>query len=220
MSSLFRQDSAFMRALGWLVEVVEINLLMLVTSIPIVTIGASLTAGYDAARRLRIGEGKTLPNYLRAFKANFVKSTILWLILGPIGAAIVAFWIFIQMTPLLVVKFALSIIWLIVFYWAWPLTARFENTVGATLKNALVIGISKIIPSVGMFAVDATFCALVATSWLYMPQGLFLLAIFGAGLLTALHVPIAESGLKQFIPEEPKQEQEPEQPQPQRQPQK
>jgi uncharacterized membrane protein YesL len=200
MASLFRQDSAFMRGLGWLVEVVEINLLVLVTSIPVVTIGAAMTAGYDAARRLRIGEGKTLPNYFRAFKANFAKATILWLILGPIGAAIIALWIFIQMTPLLVVKFALSILWLIAFYWVWPLTARFENTVGATLKNALVIGISKIVPSIGMFAVDAAFCGLVAASWLYMPQGLFLLAIFGVGLLLALHVPIAESGLKQFIP--------------------
>jgi uncharacterized membrane protein YesL len=199
MRSLFNQDSAFMRALSWLVEVVEISLLMLVTSLPIVTIGAALTAGYDAARRLGIGEGKTLPNYVRAFKSNFVKATVLWLIMGPIGAAIVALWIFLQMTPLLVVKFAFSILWLVAFYWVWPLQARFENFVGATLKNAFVIGISKIVYTLGLFAIDVAFCALVASSWLYLPQGLFLLGLFGAGLLTALHVPVVERGLRPFL---------------------
>jgi uncharacterized membrane protein YesL len=199
MNSIFRSDSAFMRALSWLVEVIEINVLMLLTSLPIVTIGASLTAGYDAGRRLNAGEGKTLPNYWRAFKSNFVKSTILWLILGPIGAAIVAFWIFIQMTPLLVIKFAVTILWLVAFYWVWPLQARFENSIGATLRNAFVIGISKVGCTIAFLAIDAAFGVLVVSSWTYMPQGLFLLALFGVGLLVTVHVPVAERGLAPFL---------------------
>ncbi|GAA6123771.1 hypothetical protein BPY_18790 [Bifidobacterium psychraerophilum] len=62
MNSIFRSESAFMRALSWLVEVAEINGQMILTSLPIVTIGASLTAGYDAAPHLNMSEGKTLPN--------------------------------------------------------------------------------------------------------------------------------------------------------------
>lgn len=203
MNSIFRSDSAFMRALSWLVEVIEINVLMILTSLPIVTIGASLTAGYDAARRLHIGEGKTLPNYWRAFKSNFVKSTVLWLFFGPIGAGIVALWIFVQMTPLLVIKFALSILWLIAFYWVWPLQARFENSVGATLKNSFIIGLTKIGYTAALLVIDVAFGVLVVSSWAYMPQGLFLLAVFGVGLLTALHVPVLEQGFKPFIPADP-----------------
>jgi uncharacterized membrane protein YesL len=202
MNSIFRSDSAFMRALSWLVEIVEINVLMILTSLPIVTIGASLTAGYDAARRLRQGVGKTLPNYWRAFKSNFAKSTLLWLVFGPTGAGIVALWVFVQMTPLLVIKFALSILWMIAFYWVWPLQARFENSVGATLKNSFIIGLTKIGYTVALLVIDVAFGVLVVSSWAYMPQGLFLLAVFGVGLLTALHVPVLEQGLLPFIPAE------------------
>lgn len=202
MNSIFRSDSAFMRALSWLVEVIEINVLMILTSLPIVTIGASLTAGYDAARRLHIGEGKTLPNYWKAFTSNFVKSTLLWLVFCPTGAGIVALWVFVQMTPLLVIKFALSILWLIAFYWVWPLQARFENSVGATLKNSFIIGLTKIGYTVALLVIDVAFGVLVVSSWAYMPQGLFLLAVFGAGLLMALHVPVLEQGLRPFVPAE------------------
>ena len=44
-------DSGFMRGLSDAVDAIWINILMLVTSIPIITIGAALTAGHDAARR-------------------------------------------------------------------------------------------------------------------------------------------------------------------------
>ena len=44
-------DSGFMRGLSDAVDAIWINILMLATSIPIVTIGTALTAGHDAARR-------------------------------------------------------------------------------------------------------------------------------------------------------------------------
>ena len=50
-------DSKFMRAWSNLVDGVWINILMLVTSIPLITIGAALTAGHDACRRSIEGEG-------------------------------------------------------------------------------------------------------------------------------------------------------------------
>ena len=50
-------DSGFMRGLSDAVDAIWINILMLVTSIPIITIGAALTAGHDAARRSLAGEG-------------------------------------------------------------------------------------------------------------------------------------------------------------------
>ena len=64
-------DSKFMRAWSNLVDGVWINILMLVTSIPIITIGAALTAGHDACRRSIEGEGKGVTaNYFKSFKAH------------------------------------------------------------------------------------------------------------------------------------------------------
>ena len=43
-----------------------------------------------------------------------------------------------NLTPLLIIKFALTILWLIGFEWVFALQARFENTVAGTLKNAFI----------------------------------------------------------------------------------
>lgn len=48
-------------------------------SIPIVTRGAVLSAGSDAARRDLEGVANVTANYLCAFKNNFVKAILIWL---------------------------------------------------------------------------------------------------------------------------------------------
>ena len=136
-------DSGFMRGLSDAADAIWINILMLVTSIPIVTIGAALTAGHDAARRSLAGEGTVTRNYFAAFRSNFVKATGYWLIFGIAGAISVYSWIVLQITPLLIPKFALSIVWVIGFEWIWALQSRFENSFWRTLGNAFVFGVSR-----------------------------------------------------------------------------
>ena len=63
-------DSGFMRGLSDAVDAIWINILMLVTSIPIITIGAALTAGHDATRRTLSGEGTATRNYFAAFRSS------------------------------------------------------------------------------------------------------------------------------------------------------
>ena len=63
----------YLKNLG--IDAIWINILMLVTSIPIITIGAALTAGHDAVRRTLSGEGTATRNYFKAFRSNFAKST-------------------------------------------------------------------------------------------------------------------------------------------------
>ena len=151
-------DSKFMRAWSNLVDGVWINLLMLVTSIPLITIGAALTAGHDACRRSIEGEGKGVTaNYFKSFKANFIKATLLWLPFLVVLIALVWSWIVLHITPLLIIKFALTILWLIGFEWVFALQARFENTVAGTLKNAFIFGISHIAMTVALVIVDAVF---------------------------------------------------------------
>ena len=163
-------DSKFMRAWSNLVDGVWINILMLVTSIPIITIGASTSALSYV----------TLP---------FLVALI----------ALVWSWIVLQITPLLIIKFALTILWLIGFEWVFALQARFENTVAGTLKNAFIFGISHIAMTVALVIVDAVFVALLAASWFHMPGGLFLLVILGYGTMLMLHIPVAERVFKPYL---------------------
>ncbi|MFR0589484.1 YesL family protein [Bifidobacterium apri] len=185
-------DSPFMRGLSNLIDAIWINILMLVTSIPVITIGAALVSGHDAARRAIIGEGHVTSNYFRAFRQNFARSTLIWLIFGPVAASLVASWIFLQITPLLIPKFAFTIVWIIGFEWVWALQARFENSFGRTLGNAYVFGVSHFVATLGMVAIDAVYLALIAACWRYMPQGLFLLLLMGYGTCVMLHIPLLE----------------------------
>ena len=126
-------DSGLMRGWNNLTDGVWINILMLVTSIPLVTVGAALTAGHDAARKTLAGEGHVTTNYFRSFKSNFVKSTVQWLIFGVALAVLSYAWVVLQIVPLLIPKFGFTIVWIMGFEWVWALQARFENSLGGTL---------------------------------------------------------------------------------------
>ena len=104
-----------------------------------------------------------------------------------------------NLTPLLIIKFALTIIWLIGFEWVFALQARFENTVAGTLKNAFIFGISHISMTAALVVVDAVFVALLAGSWFYMPGGLFPLVILGYGTMLMLHIPVTERVFKPYL---------------------
>lgn len=192
-------DSKFMQAVSNLTDAIWINILTLVTSLPVITIGAALSAAHDATRRSLAGQGHVTANYFHAFKVNFVKASLLWAIVGPIALALGATWIFLQFTPLLIPKFGLSILWLIGFEWMFALQARFENTVGRTFKNAFIFGVANIGWTVFMIAVDVAFMVILWACYTYVPQALFLPLIMGYGSMISLHTPILEHVFRPYI---------------------
>ena len=76
--------AGFLNALG---NLIVLNILTLICSIPIFTFGASMTALYTMVMRMaRKEDGKIISEYFKAFKANFKPATILWLIFGGLIA--------------------------------------------------------------------------------------------------------------------------------------
>lgn len=62
---------------SWISDIVELGLLFIVTSLPLITIGTSCSALYYAvAKSIRCGEGHPVKEYFHAWKENFVKGTI------------------------------------------------------------------------------------------------------------------------------------------------
>lgn len=199
MNSFFSYDSPFMRGLEWIVDVIWVNVLLVVTSLPVVTVGAALAAAHDSLRRIREGEGHVTRMYFRAFASNFGKATALWAVYGLIGAALAYTWIVLRIDGLLVPKIAFSVLWVIGFEWVWYLQSRFENTVGATLRNSLLFGISYPLATIALAAIDALSVYVVYLSFRYLIQGLFLLAVLGPGFVLSMHVPVLERTMKAQI---------------------
>ena len=82
-------DNPIMRGMGRLADFIILNLLWVVCSIPIITIGASTTALYTVMLKLvKNEEGYIAKGFLKAFKENFKQATVIWLILLVAGLLI------------------------------------------------------------------------------------------------------------------------------------
>ena len=82
-------DGPVMRFLGKVADMMILNLLVLICSIPIITMGASLTAmHYVALKVVREEESYITKDFFRSFKMNFKQATKLWLVVLVVGALI------------------------------------------------------------------------------------------------------------------------------------
>lgn len=140
-------DSKVFAAVSRAADLAILNLLFLLTSIPVITIGASYTALYKSV--FAIGtkrESGTVRSYFRAFKANLKQSTMLWLLLLFAGAMLAADYFLFEKIPggLGGIRFLFALLGAVAVFiacYAFPLTALFDNTLMGTLKNALFISI-------------------------------------------------------------------------------
>lgn len=163
MRSLFDSDSWLMDLISRFASLAVLNLVFLCSCIPIFTIGAALTAMYDVVFRMDTDrEGKLLPTYFRAFRANFRQSTPIWLLfLVLIAASCGNAVIFSNLGSALGhVLFVLAVVILIntllVMGYAFPLLSQFDNTKTNTLKNSLLLSIAHL-PRTLMIAVINCF---------------------------------------------------------------
>ena len=82
MQNLFSPDSVFMRAMSRIGDLMLLNLLFLLTCVPIVTVGAAVTAMYSVTFRFDTdSEASVIRSYFRAFRADWKQSTAIWLII-------------------------------------------------------------------------------------------------------------------------------------------
>lgn len=146
---MLQKDGKFVKVLNRIADLVGLNLLAILFCIPIITIGASITAVYGCIFRIQEKrEGYLTKDFWKLFKECFRSSTIIYLV----GAAVVAmlyldYQIFAtdsRLDILQVLVVAGGILVAEIFTYAFPMESYFENSLKATIKNALLLGISNI----------------------------------------------------------------------------
>lgn len=144
MGNIFNPDSSLMQGLSKITDIIVLNLLTVLLSIPVITAGAALAALYDATWRIVQDEGSVYRSFFRAFKSNFKQATVLWLIIVASGFVLgycVMFYVQNELFPLVVVSAVLLLLWAVSVAWVFPLQSRFENTIWHTIKNSFLCGI-------------------------------------------------------------------------------
>lgn len=169
---MFRLDSPLMRGLTRLADLMMLNILAVVCSIPIVTIGASASALYYAMGHLIADEGTPARDFFRAFKENFVQATALWLLFLVTGALLgfaVFYYLTAQLTGgvvLLMLTCLVMLLWGLMVTWTFPLQAKFANTLRGTLNNALLLSVAYLPRSFAALVVNLV----PALCFLLLPQ--------------------------------------------------
>lgn len=183
----FGENNPVWRATSRFADMMVIGIFFLLTCIPIFTIGASLCAFYFTAMdSLRKEDGYIFRRYFQNFAKNFKKGTLLWLIMMVLGVILsvdIYFWLFnldMQFAKVfLIISAILLLAWMITFVFVFPLQARFENTVGKTLQNAFLIGVSKFPFALAVIVLDGIIAYLCMISWL----AVLVMVAFGTGVV-------------------------------------
>ena len=189
---------SFLSLLG---ELVLLNFLLLLCCLPVVTAGASVSAACAVSQKMVRGEqgASVFKDFFPAFKQNFFQATGLWLLqllvtlvfCGDIYYALRiaesqnTFFLVFGIVGLLL-SFAVSL-------WAYPLQSRYENTLGAHLKNAVLLAVGMFpktllllliwLAPLGLTVLSAEI--LTAFGWVWLLCGFAALHYFSAKLLAS-----------------------------------
>jgi|InofroStandDraft_1065614.scaffolds.fasta_scaffold40924_1 Predicted integral membrane protein len=209
LSGIFNYDNPVWRFIGKFCDIMILNVLWIICSIPIVTIGASTTAVYYVTLKLvRDEEGPTIRSFFKSFKENFRQATVIWLIMLLLGCLLgfdLYFFIAIQKTPsaLRTVMMAMfggfSFVYLFVMMFVFPVQARFYNPVKRTLFNAFFISLRHSAHTLGMMVMDVL---LVFAAIFILPMLQALLMLFGFPLLAFLNSYVIVGIFDKYMPKQ------------------
>lgn len=184
MGRFFNPDSPVMSFLSRIADLIWLNLLTLLCSIPIVTAGAAFTAlHYVSIKMVRNEEGYLTRSYFKSFKENFFQATVMWILMLFLTAAAGADFYFVSMMDsgvAFVLRTGLCVVLFFFLcsgiYW-FALLARFENSIKNTIKNACFIGILNFPKSICILIIYAVFWVLYGMFALHILPLIFLLGI-------------------------------------------
>ncbi len=182
MNWFFDAEKPIMRGLSAIADLMILNFLTLLCSLPIVTAGSAVTALYSVSiRMIRSEDGSMTKNYFKAFFANIKVSTLFWLLLLACCCVLYADYLAASVYfPVMRHGIAaLGILVLAVSLYVFALLARYENTLVATVKNALLLAVGYFPKTLGMTGFAVCFWAL---SIGYIQYGAPILLMFGFSL--------------------------------------
>ena len=174
-SKIFNLDNWIMRFFSRIFDVVILNFAFIICCIPIITIGASLTAMYSITLKMvRNEESHIIRGFLKAFKQNFKQGTVIGVI-----AIIITFFITVDLRiigiigddkfkVLQVLCYVLAIWAYIIFLYAFPLLAKFKNRTKEVFKNSFILSVINLKWTILLILLNIPFVLMLFYSGLSM----------------------------------------------------
>ena len=203
----FRMDSPLMRAVGRVGDLALINILFLLCSLPVFTLGASSAALYTVTLQIvRHEEGKLVRTFFGAFKRNFGQSTVLTLIVLAVFAGLYLDLRVMQANPSMfplvfrVGTFVAAILICFTASYVFALQAKFDNSIGGTLKNAFLLSIAHPFSSIAIAVLTFLPVAMAVFATYYFLLASIVFFLFWFSCAAALNSYLFERIFKKISP--------------------
>ncbi|NLW89913.1 MAG: YesL family protein [Clostridiaceae bacterium] len=202
---LFNYNSPFSRFMMRLVDVIVLSFLTLLCCLPIITIGAAFSALYYVLLKMvRDTEGSIVRSYFKGFKDNFVKGTMLWVIM-----AVIIFLLYMDFFLLSnvgmdhsdlirILLLIMSAFIIMVGNYIFPMQAQFENTVWGTIKKSFLVCVMNLPKSLLLLLIMA--CPLVIL--LFFPETVYFLPFVSVAAIPYLKTQILVRVFDRYMPED------------------
>ena len=218
MKYLSSSDSLFSRVGGKLVNLVMLNVIFILTCIPIITIGVSITALFSVTMKMVNDRTDTglVKLYFKAWKANFVRGlelgfiqiclTVLLILLVNLLKVITGIhFIFAGIGVLLAALF-----YGILFSYLYAYTARYNDSVWNSLKVSIQMGLIKWRQTLAILVTVVASALIFTSNGTFLALGLMLFTAFGFSGLAYLGTPVEmdvftsfESHVEEAKPDKP-----------------
>lgn len=165
MGKFFNLDSPFVQFMNRVADLMWLNILFLLCCIPVVTVGASVTAMYYVTLKMvRNEESYITKLFFKSFKQNFLQATVIWIIFITAGFLLFVDYRILsgQMglnidngtvrTVMQVLLIAVFIFYVFTITFVFPLLSKFDNTIKNTIKNAFIMSIRHFPATLGSIA--------------------------------------------------------------------
>ncbi|MBE6759359.1 MAG: DUF624 domain-containing protein [Ruminococcaceae bacterium] len=203
--NIFRIGSPFMVFMSKLVDILFLGIIALVCCLPIVTVGASVTAVYyTVLKMVRRKEGSVYRFFFKAFKENFWKSTVLWLIMAAVITVMYADYTLLMSrdmayeSVLWIGLVVMSILAVMVGTYVFPMQAQFENTIFGTIKNSFILSIMNLPRTILILLVK--FCPIFVA--FFYPEAMYILAFFCIVGIPYMEMELFVKIFDKYIPDE------------------
>lgn len=152
MRNLFNYENPFIQFLVRVGDLMILNVLFILCSAPVVTLGASLTALHRVTQNMLFEqEEPLLKAFFRAFRQNFKQSTLAWLVELVVIVSLVCDVLLVMAyfngglaKAIYILVAVLAILVAGVYAYLMPLIARYENGMRQQVNNAVVLAIIKL----------------------------------------------------------------------------
>lgn len=192
--NLLNQDNIVHEFLNNVGDIVIANILFIFCSIPLVTIGPSLTALYHCSLRSVKGNSYgTVKTFFRAFKENFVQSLVIWLGIAAAGFILITNIRFLGTETgqtghmLMILSEGLLVLLVLFVLYVFPVIAAFTSSTAGQIKNAVIFAFMRFPYTVLIVIISVFPMYMTYQDYKLMPLWACCWFFFGFGLTAYLN---------------------------------